>query len=233
MMAPTTMPHGSASSSTSTSTTLKSASSTSSTTLPMPSQLPANVPVAQPTAAQFHLPRAIGEPAGELADKITRMDIARINGYLRLANLLGAGILVLASFVALTRLENYEQLLVYVCIMVLGAGLVVCENHESFPALAENIKKNFGFMFTAPGRSCYVLVIALLAFSLGWIGIIVGFLFLALALFNFFLIHKHPAYQSHMTNTESCDTAQRVPEVRYNPNQPSTTSATSAGHIMV
>ncbi|CCI40860.1 unnamed protein product [Albugo candida] len=201
--------------------------------MPMPSQLPANVPVAQPVAGQFHLPRAIGEPAGELAERITRMDIARINGYLRLANLFGAGTLVLTSFVALTRLENYEQLLVYVCIMVLAAGLVVCENHESFPSLAEKIKENFGFIFTAPGRSCYVLVIALLAFSLGWIGSIIGFLFLALALFNFFLIHKHPAYQSHMTNMDSSDSTQRGPEIRYNPNQSSTTSASSAGHIMV
>lgn len=41
---------------------------------------------------------------------------------------------------------------------MLAAGLVVCENHESFPSLAEKIKKNFGFIFTAPGRSCYVLV---------------------------------------------------------------------------
>lgn len=120
----------------------------------------------------IRVPDSIREKADTIREKIANTDITRINGYLRLANLVGAGILELASFIALFRVHDYEQFLVYTYIMYddtlfaaltdtrcrfLAAGLVFIENHDRFPRFAEKVKVNFGFMFTAPGRACYIV----------------------------------------------------------------------------
>jgi hypothetical protein len=39
----------------------------------------------------------------------------------------------------------------------MAVGLVFIENHEQFPSLAEKVKNNFGFMFTAPGKAMYIM----------------------------------------------------------------------------
>lgn len=95
----------------------------------------------------------------------------------------------------------------------MAIGLVFIENHEQFPSVAEKVKNNFGFMFTAPGKAGYIMAyvrnkfrhrevtyhqlivcffcrIAFLAFSQGWIGTLLGLFFFVLALFNFFLIYR-------------------------------------------
>jgi hypothetical protein len=65
--------------------------------------------------------------------------------------------------------------------------------------------------------------------SQGWIGWIIGLCFFFLALFNFFLINKHPAYKATMMKptgtTTSTDGHQEeadleaMPELRYNQKQ--------------
>ena len=46
------------------------------------------------------------------------------------------------------------------CVMIdrfLSAGLAFVENHERFPSLADRVKINFGFMFSAKGKASYIL----------------------------------------------------------------------------
>lgn len=40
---------------------------------------------------------------------------------------------------------------------ILAGGLAFIENHERFPSVADKVKMNFGFMFTAPGKAAYIL----------------------------------------------------------------------------
>lgn len=81
----------------------------------------------------------------------------------------------------------------------MGIILVGFECREYFPNYGEHVKANFGILFTPLGRAVYLILIGFLSFSQGWFGIVIGVLFLCLAMFNFFLIYKHPGYKEAMT----------------------------------
>ncbi|EEY61788.1 uncharacterized protein PITG_13729 [Phytophthora infestans T30-4] len=178
--------------------------------------------------SQVQMPPAIKERTDELERRISGTDIARINGYMRLVNLVFAGFLWVLCFFRMFQAPSYSHFLVCIYIMFLSAGLAFIENHERFPSVADRVKVNFGFMFSATGKASYILCIAFLAVSQGWIGWILGVCFFFLALFNFFLIHRHPAYkQAMMQPTGTATTAQQqeeadleaMPELRYNQKQ--------------
>lgn len=178
--------------------------------------------------SQVHMPPAIKERTDELERRISATDIARINGYMRLVNIVFASGLWVLCFFRMFQAPSYSHFLVCIYIMFLSAGLAFIENHERFPSVADRVKVNFGFMFSATGKASYILCIAFLAVSQGWIGWILGVCFLFLALFNFFLIHRHPAYKQAMlqptTGVASSaqqeeDDLEAMPELRYNQKQ--------------
>ncbi|CAI5736841.1 unnamed protein product [Hyaloperonospora brassicae] len=200
--------------------------------------------------SQVQMPAAIKGHTDELERRISTTDIARINGYMRLVNLVFSGALWVTCFFRMFQVPSYSHFLVIIYIMFLSAGLAFVENHERFPSLADRVKINFGFMFSAKGKASYILSIAFLAVSQGWIGWIIGLCFFFLALFNFFLINKHPAYKATMmkpTGTTSSMAAQQeeadleaMPELRYNQKQAhvpvtGTSTATTAqpSHVSV
>lgn len=171
----------------------------------------------------------VARKASGLVEKINNTDIARINGYLKLANVIGGGIFAILGIVGLFSIHSYGDFLIVGYITALAAGLMFIEYHEKFPSLAEKVKRNLGFMFTAFGRAIYIVAIALLAFTQGWFGCIVGALFLLLAAFNFFLIYKHPAYREAMTQSNSStnnNTTDDVASVHYNHNMGNDSSET-------
>jgi len=179
------------------------------------------------------MPKALKDKTDDITNRIASTDIKRINGYMRFANL-GAAILLAATcFIRMFMARSYSDFLVVIYLIFMAVGLVFIENHEQFPSLAEKVKNNFGFMFTAPGKAMYIMAIAFLAFSQGWIGTLIGIFFLFLALFNFFLIKRHPAYQAHMTQTKQTSQDQAdleaMPELRYNQSQPEAQTA----HVVV
>ncbi|TDH67368.1 hypothetical protein CCR75_005943 [Bremia lactucae] len=179
--------------------------------------------------SQVQMPPAIKDRTDELERRISATDIARINGYMRLVNLFFACGLWITCFFRMFQAPSYSHFLVCIYIMFLSAGLAFIENHERFPSLADRVKINFAFMFSATGKASYILCIAFLAISQGWVGWILGVCFFFLSLFNFFLIHRHPAYKQAMLkptgaigNTsqlqEEAD-LEAMPELRYNQKQ--------------
>ncbi|KAI9913192.1 hypothetical protein PsorP6_004937 [Peronosclerospora sorghi] len=188
--------------------------------------------------SQVQVPSAIKEHTDELERRISATDIARINGYMRVVNLVFAFGLWITCFIRMFEVPSYSHFLVIIYIMFLSAGLAFIENHERFSSLADRVKVNFGFMFSATGKASYILCIAFLAVSQGWIGWIIGTCFFFLALFNFFLIYRHPAYKAAMMQqTSSASTTSQeqeeadleaMPELRYNQKQ-NQTQASATG----
>ncbi|GLD99218.1 hypothetical protein PINS_up007936 [Pythium insidiosum] len=197
----------------------------------------AAAPAAQGSARSFQVPKVLMDKADDITQRITATDIARINGYMRFANLVGALLLGITCFFRMFTVSSYSHFLVVIYLIFLALGLVFIENHEQFPSIAEKVKLNFGFMFTAMGKAAYILSIAFLSFSQGWIGSCLGAFFLLLALFNFFLIYRHPAYQAHMTgntqNSQQQADVEAMPEVRYNQAPVQAAPATKAAHVVV
>lgn len=179
------------------------------------------------------MPKVLKDKTDDITQRIVATDIARINGYMRFANLISALLLAATCFIRMFMARSYSDFLVIIYIMFLTAGLVFIENHERFPSIADKVKTNFGFMFTAKGKAAYILSISFLSFSQGWIGTLLGLFFLILALFNFFLIFRHPAYQAHMTKTQSSQEQadlEAMPELRYNQAQQ---PAAQTAHVVV
>ncbi|GAB9465405.1 hypothetical protein Gpo141_00002813 [Globisporangium polare] len=205
----------------------------------------APAPAAVRQGSNIQVPQVFKEKADALAHQISTTDIKRINGYMRLANLVAAALLEITCVIRLFSVPSYAHFLVVIYIMFLAGSLVFLENHEQFPSVAEKVKVNFGFMFTAFGKAAFILSISFLAFSQGTFGVLIGILFFVLAVFNFFLIYRHPAYQSQMTKTETAqqqdEDLEDMPELRYNQTQTSgaptttihATTTTHTSHVVV
>ncbi|DAZ98380.1 TPA: hypothetical protein N0F65_000699 [Lagenidium giganteum] len=187
------------------------------------------------------MPKALQDKTDDLVNRISGTDIARINGYMRFANLIGGGILAFVCFIRMWSVPSYAHFLVIIYMLMMTTGLIFIENHERFPSVAEKIKLNFGFMFTASGKAGFILAISFLSFSQGVLGALLGVFFLLLGAFNFFLIARHPAYQAAMTSTSTSKSQAadvEMPDLRYNnqasfAQQPSVAQSASAQHIAV
>ncbi|ETV88058.1 hypothetical protein H257_01425 [Aphanomyces astaci] len=194
-----------------------------SASMPLPK---ADVPAATSTSKATAAKNKGAEVVGKYLDSINKTDIVRINGYLRFANIGVGFIFGLMGLVGIFSVSGYESFLVQLYVIVLSGLLVLFEFREKFPKLESKTKENFGFMFTGFGRSVYILLIALLSFTQGTFGIIMGIAFFFLSAFNFFIMWNHPQYHSVMrgpsTTTASPDAAnpaveQRVADAAYVP----------------
>ncbi|RLN50102.1 hypothetical protein BBJ28_00008242 [Nothophytophthora sp. Chile5] len=112
--------------------------------------------------SQVQVPKVIKDRTDELERRISTTDIARINGYMRLVNLVFAGGLWVTCFIRMFEVPSYSHFLVIIYIMCVGrsflsAGLAFIENHERFPSVADRVKVNFGFMFSAFGKASYIM----------------------------------------------------------------------------
>ena len=67
--------------------------------------------------SQVQMPTAIKEHTDELERRISTTDIARINGYMRLVNLLFSGALWVTCFFRMFQVPSYSHFLVIIYIM--------------------------------------------------------------------------------------------------------------------
>lgn len=79
-----------------------------------------NATKASTAAAAQHkvqVPQVLIEKADEMTQRITSTDIKRINGYMRLANLVFAGLLEITCLIRLFSISSYSHFLVVIYIM--------------------------------------------------------------------------------------------------------------------
>lgn len=80
-----------------------------------------NATKASAAAAQgqhkVQVPQVLIEKADEMTQRITSTDIKRINGYMRLANLVFAGLLEITCLIRLFSISSYSHFLVVIYIM--------------------------------------------------------------------------------------------------------------------
>ena len=72
--------------------------------------------------SQVQMPSAIKEHTDELERRIASTDIARINGYMRLVNLVFAGGLWITCFIRMFQVPSYSHFLVIIYLMYVGLG---------------------------------------------------------------------------------------------------------------
>jgi hypothetical protein len=58
------------------------------------------------------VPQVFRQRADDIAERIAQTDIARINGYMRLANLIGSAVLSVMAVVALFKIHSYSDFVI-------------------------------------------------------------------------------------------------------------------------
>jgi hypothetical protein len=82
------------------------------------------------------------------------------------------------------------------CLYVFFFGMMVCCFELQLKAVAQYIAGNFGFFFDAKLRALFLIFVAMLCWSLGLPGIIMGSTLCFLASINLFALCKYPDYVS-------------------------------------
>ncbi|KAJ8601679.1 hypothetical protein CTAYLR_007463 [Chrysophaeum taylorii] len=111
---------------------------------------------------------------------------------------------VVASFLlallAALKLEyntgNVPSGVISLYMFVFALVIFIFETH--FSCSAKIIASNLGFMYRAPGRMCFMILIGMLCFSnepMPGLGIFIGLWVILTALFNGFIFFKYPAYE--------------------------------------
>ena len=105
---------------------------------------------------------------------------------------------ILAAITLLTSLTspNGDVTVMVMCMYVFFFGMMVCCFELQLKAVAQYISGNFGFFFDAKLRALFLIFVAMLCWSLGLPGIIMGSTLCFLASINLFALCKYPDYIS-------------------------------------
>ncbi|ETW10536.1 hypothetical protein H310_00813 [Aphanomyces invadans] len=166
---------------------------------PVATPVPVAVPVAAAVASSERTNLLPGSASESAMNKFKQMEIERINGYLRLINLLMGFLLGWLGLYHFYHLDSYKGFMSSLFITVQALLIILFELRENFPNASKIVQDYLGFMYTAYGRGALFLVIGTWCPTQGPYGIAVGVCFCILALVNFFIILQHPGYKNAMS----------------------------------
>ncbi|OQR82143.1 hypothetical protein THRCLA_11102 [Thraustotheca clavata] len=133
-------------------------------------------------------------------EKFKRLEIRRVNGYLRIVNLILGALMLWYSGNLLYNTTTYKGVLDALFLIAQSALLVLFELRDNFPNVAQGMHDYLGFMFTAYGRATLFLVMGTWAPTQDTTGIVIGVVFCILGLINFIFILAHPSYKQAMAD---------------------------------
>lgn len=129
-------------------------------------------------------------PSSGVDDK----DLPRVVLLMRLANLGAAGALIAVSIVMMVGLPGISTWVL--SIYATCGGLLICCLETQLKFLRAIIALNFGFLFSAPLRFLFYLLLAAIAWTYGKIfGPVVAAAMAAVALFNTYVLCRYPTYR--------------------------------------
>jgi len=123
------------------------------------------------------------------ADKLPRIILM-----MRLANIGVAAVLMIVAFVIMAGLPSLSSWIL--AMYALCGALLICFLETQLKFLRVAIALNFGFLFSAPLRFFFYLLLAMIAYSFGIIGAIVGFAIVSVAFFNAYVLFRYPSYRA-------------------------------------
>jgi len=180
----------------------------------MPGTEPASQPTAAagPAASEWNKPTA-SAPSRAAPPARNPNDLPRLIIYMRLINVGLCIIMSAAAVLALLELVDIPTAVLACYVWAFSCMLFCFETQLKF--IATIINDNFGFLFSARGRTVFLLFISFLCFSLGILGLIAGILMILNACFNFYVILRYPEYvEMQRINLET----QTANYLKNNPN---------------
>jgi hypothetical protein len=116
--------------------------------------------------------------------------------WMRAINFILAILMILAGFFGLFSFATGDVVdsLVGVYVILFGGLLLLFECR--LKTFETSVRKYFGFMYSYRGRTLFLAFVAVLCFGLSVVGIVAGALTMAGALFNGYVIFRHPEFRS-------------------------------------
>ncbi|OQR80607.1 hypothetical protein ACHHYP_17421 [Achlya hypogyna] len=165
-------------------------------------------PVAAPVPVAVAVPESAALlPAAKISatEKFKRLEIRRVNGYLRIVNLVLGTLMLWYSGNLLYNTTTYKGMLDALFLIAQAGVLVLFELRDNFPNVAQGMHDYLGFMFTAYGRATLFLVMGTWAPTQDSTGIALGVAFCLLGLVNFLFILAHPSYKQAMADASGAE----------------------------
>uniref|UniRef100_A0AAV1TZ82 Uncharacterized protein n=1 Tax=Peronospora matthiolae TaxID=2874970 RepID=A0AAV1TZ82_9STRA len=156
-------------------------------------------PAYQTPLASAALP---GPPHSNLMDEISNQikssNSQTIVKFMRLLNLVLASLTITVGVLAWIcgQVDTFQKVIAGIYIILFGALLLAFELRTDKTDVV--LRTNFGFMYGNKTRTLFLVFIAIWPLSMGnfWLTILDALLLFLNALFNFFVISKHPVFSA-------------------------------------
>jgi len=126
--------------------------------------------------------------------------------FVRVANLLIYVLLFVGAIVFLVSDNGWVNIMVSLYLMLFAILLVILELRKMPDFLESSIKSEMGFLLHPKGRMVFMMMISLVMFGEGNLGIAIGCLLIALMALNGFMLWKFPEEYLSTYNAYDVDT---------------------------
>lgn len=148
-------------------------------------------------------PMEMEDPNNTVPEKVEDDEVPRLILYTRVINLILSVIMIVVSLLSLLTTQTATTGVLACYITVFSCLLCCFETH--LKQIAKQIAVNFGFMYSAKARACFMIFMGTILFSFSLFGKIVGLCMLANAGFNFYIIFKYPSFEDAQRNDATND----------------------------
>lgn len=120
--------------------------------------------------------------------------------YMRLCNVAATVLMSTMAVIKLLSLPGFNSAILSIYIWFFAILLCCFETH--LKQVSKIIAENFGFLYHAKGRAAFFVLIGVLCLGISFLGVIAGFFALATAVFNIYVLHKHPEYEKKQQQSD-------------------------------
>ncbi len=103
--------------------------------------------------------------------------------------------IIMATASALKIINTTSPSVVFISCYVFFFAIIICCFEAALKGIARAMSQNFGFMYSLGGKMTFLIFIAILCYSLGWLGIVAMCSLFVLCIFNGYVLLKFPGYE--------------------------------------
>lgn len=140
---------------------------------------------------QQRVPDGVSEEAAAGMHKWARI--------IRLSMLVVSTLMIITAFYNLGSSSNSVSTN-FLAIYVFFFSCLICCYELAFKQVAYHIVQNFGFMYTAVGRSIFLTFVAILCFQLSTMGMVMFALLVVMGAVQVYVNFRYPQFEAYMRN---------------------------------
>ena len=145
------------------------------------------------------------DPAVLDVDEAELAQIRKFARFLKIFMLIIAGLLMFTAFYNIGT-SSASLSTTFLALYLFFFSILLCCYECALKMCSVKIAENFGFLYTAPGKTLFLIFVAIISFQLSTVGKVVFSLLLAYGLAHIYVICKHPKYPAYIRTMHYCRT---------------------------